>query len=206
MRDQRIAKMVTTKDNILDAIRMTVTSLSTSLRSLQFAGADQNFEYPHKLGLKEKIWADAPDNVILLVCFLMSFGVSGIFFQGLWYSAFGFTLNPLFIIPFAAIIGLALMRGFGTAIARLFPDDQTDAQELKSFVTKIGTITLGVSKKNSPAQCKIKDHVGANHYFMVLPDNENDEIAQGESVLLVRYEEPYFYGIKPDNNLLIEKK
>lgn len=144
--------------------------------------------------------------VVLFVCFLMSFGVSGLFFQGLWYSLFKTTINPLFIIPLAGIIGLILMKGFGTAIARLFPDDHTDAKELKSFITKIGVITLGSSKKGSPAQCKVKDHIGANHYFMVLPDNENEEILQGEAVLLVRYEEPYFYGIKPNNNLLTEKQ
>lgn len=66
LRDERVAKMVETHFNHPDAIRMTVTSLASSLRSLQFAGADQNFEYPNHLGLKETIWSDAPTEIKLI--------------------------------------------------------------------------------------------------------------------------------------------
>ncbi|MCR9203909.1 MAG: YqiJ family protein [Halobacteriovoraceae bacterium] len=140
--------------------------------------------------------------VILFVCFLMSFGVSGLFIQGCFYSITKTTLNPLLIIPIALLIGLSLMKGFGTVIARIFPDDETDARALDTFVSKVAVVTLGTVKNNHPAQCKVKDHIGAYHYFMVLPDNEEEQIHQGENILLVRYDHPYFYGIKPNKNII----
>ncbi len=65
-RDERIAQMVQSPEVNLDAIRMTVTSLATSLRSLSFIEKNQSLKYPHKLGLREKIWDQAPEEVKLI--------------------------------------------------------------------------------------------------------------------------------------------
>jgi len=137
--------------------------------------------------------------VILFVCFLMSFGLSGLFLQAFCLKVFGTTASPYLVTPFALFIGLTLMRGFGVVISKLIPRDETDAVKINELIGRIGTITLGDVSKEKPAQCKVKDKSGQIHYFMSLPDNDNDEIKMGEKVLFVRYESPYFFVIRPEN-------
>jgi hypothetical protein len=137
--------------------------------------------------------------VILLVLFLVSFGLTGLVAQAFCIKIFGFPVNGFFLSIPAFFIGLTMMKGIGEVISKIIPADETDAIEIKDFTNKVGIITLGVAKASQPAQCKIKDHTGKLHYFMVYPDNEANELKQGEKVLLVRYEDPYFYAIKPDN-------
>lgn len=68
LRDQRIAKMVQTRYNNEDAIRMMVSALSGNLRTLNYIQQNRetksSFEYPHKLSLNNKMWIDAPGEVV----------------------------------------------------------------------------------------------------------------------------------------------
>jgi hypothetical protein len=136
--------------------------------------------------------------IILFVTFLMSFGVSGLMLQVILLKVLGTTMNGLLLTIPAIILGIAITKGFSEVIARLMPKDETDAETLNSFIGKVAIITLGVAKPNHPAQCKLKDKKGTTHYLMVMPDKDQ-EIQTGEKVLFVKYEEPYFYGIKPEN-------
>lgn len=139
--------------------------------------------------------------IILLAAFLMAFGVSGLLLQSLVLQFVGTTITSLVLILPAFVIGLATMKAFGEVVAKVMPKDETDAQKIEAFVGKLGVVTLGTAKKDKPAQCKVKDKQGHLHYFMAFPDNE-EEISMGEKVILVRYEEPYFYMIKNKNKHL----
>jgi hypothetical protein len=140
--------------------------------------------------------------IILFVAFMMSYGMSGLIIQGFCIKLFGTPLSSALISIPAFFIGITLMKGFGEVLAKIMPADETDARKIEEYAGKMGVITLGVSKKGNPAQCKVREKNGATHYFMALPDNEGEEIHQGEKVLLVRFETPYFYVIKPDNKNL----
>ncbi len=136
--------------------------------------------------------------IILLVAFLMSYGVSGLIIQSLSLKYLGQTMSAFLISIPSILIGFTLMKGFGEVLSKIMPSDETDAKEISEYTNKIGFIVLGTAKMGAPAQCKVKDKNGQIHYFMVLPDHD-EEIEQGEKVLLVRYEAPYFYVIKPKN-------
>lgn len=139
--------------------------------------------------------------IILLITFLMSFGVSGLLMQSLVLEILGFTVSALILIIPATIIGLGIMKAFGEVLAKVMPKDETDAEKIEAFVGKVGVLTLGTAEKDKPAQCKVKDKKGHLHYFMALTDND-EKIHMGQKVILVRYEEPYFYIIKNENKHL----
>lgn len=137
--------------------------------------------------------------IILLVFFLVSFGLTGLVSQAIIVNFIGTPVSGLILSIPSFFIGLTMMKALGEVVSKIIPSDESDALEIKAFTNKVGVITLGVAKKETPAQCKIKDQTGKLHYFMVFPDDENDQLQQGEKVLLVRYEKPYFYAIKPEN-------
>lgn len=59
--------MVRTHYNELDSIRMIVSSLSGSLKVLNYIQnqrTSNSFEFPHKLGLNYKMWVEAPTEVL----------------------------------------------------------------------------------------------------------------------------------------------
>lgn len=137
--------------------------------------------------------------VILLVIFFVAFGLSGLAIQAVCIKFLGITLNGFLVSVPALFVGGTMSKAIGEVLSKVVPTDETDALEISYFKNKVGVITLGVAQNNMPAQCKIKDHFGKLHYFMVFPDETDESLEQGDRVLLVRYEEPYFYGIKSNN-------
>ena len=137
--------------------------------------------------------------VVLLVFFLVSFGLSGLVMQSVFIKTIGLPVNGIILSIPAFLIGISMMKALGEVVSKIVPADETDAIAISDFTNKVGIITLGVASNDQPAQCKIKDHIGKMHYYMVFPDDEVQQLKQGDKVLLVRYEEPYFYAIKSNN-------
>ena len=141
--------------------------------------------------------------LVLLIIFLVSFGIYGLLMQDLLLKIFGFML-PAFIawiLPF--ILAIPTVRYCGTGIARIIPQDQTSAVSSESFIGRIATITLGKASHKNPAQAKVKDSYGKSHYLMLEPDLKNESFDQGSKVLIVKKSGSLFYAIRNDNSNLI---
>lgn len=137
--------------------------------------------------------------LVLMIIFLTSFGLCGLFLQTAIKAIIGAPLDSMIVTLPAFLFAIPSVRVFGGVVARVMPKDETTAVGLDSFVGKVATITLGTAKKNQPAQGKVKDEHGKIHYLMIEPDLAEEQFMQNEEVLLVRREKSTFYAIKNNN-------
>lgn len=80
---------------------------------------------------------------------------------------------------------MPLVRFFAKSFAKILPQDETTAIQLNELIGRSAIIVLGEAKLNFPAQARVKDQFGQNHYILVEP--EQDEIfTQGQTVILTQ--------------------
>lgn len=140
--------------------------------------------------------------LILLIVFLVGFGLSGLFIQQTLYSVTGFML-PAFIASVPAfLIALPFVRVCGGALHAIIPKDETEAVSRDSFVGRMAVLTLGEATKKEPARAKVQDQHGKEHYIHVAPDEDGAALEAGSTVLLVRKEGNIFFAIHPENKAL----
>lgn len=141
--------------------------------------------------------------LILLVAFLVSFGVTGLLLQMFVEALFGFLLPAwLMAIP-VFLLALPQVRAVGNVLRRFAVGDETEAVGRKSFIGRVAVITIGQAAAGSPAEARFSDEFGTTHYVMVEPDGE-ETFSQGEQVLLVEERGATFHVIRPTSKHLIE--
>lgn len=123
--------------------------------------------------------------LVLLVAFLMSFGLIGMMGQHVIKSILGFYLHGALAAGATLVLALPATRQLGLAIARAMPKEETDAVSRNTFVGKVATIIRGEAKFGQPAEAKLKDNVGKIHYVLIEPDNKETSFVQGDEVILV---------------------
>lgn len=142
--------------------------------------------------------------LILLVFFLLGFGLSGILLQQLSLQLLGiFSHAALVAIP-SLMIGLTHMNWGGRFVNRYLPKDETQSISREHFIGQTVTITVGESRINDPAEAKFTDSFGQVHYVMVEPDDDSFYLKQGEQALIIRQEGP-IYRVVPNLNYLLTK-
>jgi hypothetical protein len=133
--------------------------------------------------------------LIILIVLLTCFGLSGLFLQSFAQNTFGAMLPTWFASAAAFAVSLPAVRLVGGVLARILPKDETSAVSEQSFIGRVGTITLGTARHNSPAEAKLVDEYGQTHYIMVAPDLPEDEFKQGDQVLIVHQAGSLFHVI-----------
>lgn len=142
--------------------------------------------------------------LILLVFFLLGFGLSGILLQQLSLQLLGtFSHAALVAIP-SLMIGLTHMNWGGRFVNRYLPKDETQSISREHFIGQTVTITVGESRINDPAEAKFTDSFGQVHYVMVEPDDDSFYLKQGEQALIIR-QEGSIYRVVPNINYLLTK-
>ncbi|MBN8429445.1 YqiJ family protein [Microbulbifer salipaludis] len=142
--------------------------------------------------------------LILLVAFLVSFGVTGLSIQMLSESMLGFLLPGwLIAIPVLAL-ALPQVRFVGNVLRRFAVGDETEAVGRNTFIGRVAVITIGEARAGSPAEARFSDEFGTTHYVMVEPDT-GEIFSQGEQVLLVEERGAHFRVIRPHNEHLLAK-
>ncbi|GAA4892888.1 YqiJ family protein [Ferrimonas pelagia] len=140
--------------------------------------------------------------LMILVLFLTLFGICGYILQySLWQLTGWLAPGSLVAIP-ATLASLPLLRAANKQIARVFINDRSEAISLEQLIGSVGVITVGIAEVRSPAQARVKDKFGTQHYIMIEPDNEQWAFHQGESVLLTEFDGQNFKGIPPKSNHL----
>jgi hypothetical protein len=142
--------------------------------------------------------------LILLVFFLLGFGLSGLLLQQLSQSVLGFLLHGGLVAIPSTLIGLTHMNWGGRFVNRYLPKDETESISSSRFIGQTVTITVGEARINDPAEAKFKDAFGHTHYVMVEPDDDSFYLKQGEQALIIR-QEGSIYRVVPNLNYLLTK-
>ncbi|MGH1403934.1 MAG: YqiJ family protein [Alphaproteobacteria bacterium] len=140
--------------------------------------------------------------LILLIVFLVGFGLSGLFIQQTLYSGIGFMLPAFIAIIPAFFAALPFVRVCGGALHAIIPKDETDAVSSDSFIGRMAVLTLGDASQGTPASAKVRDQHGKEHYIHVVPDEDETILKAGSTVLLVKKDGNIFSAIHPENKAL----
>lgn len=134
--------------------------------------------------------------LILLVVLLTAFGTIGLSVQSVAASATGLLLPAIVVAPLAFLAALPVVRGFGGWLARVLPRDESSAVPHEDLVGRIAVLTLGDASSTLPAEGKVRDRHGSQHYVRVVPDLDDEVLREGEPVLLVRFVGPHYRAIR----------
>lgn len=133
--------------------------------------------------------------LVLIIVLLALFGLVGLTIQQVADAVTGSPLSPWLAAPAALVAALPLTSGAARALARVLPKDETTAVDIATLVGKRATVTVGVARRGSPAQARVRDAHGQSHYVMVEPSADHQEVPAGETMLLVRREDGVFIGL-----------
>ncbi|WP_345985623.1 YqiJ family protein [Sulfurimonas sp. HSL-1656] len=122
--------------------------------------------------------------LIILVCFLTAFGLTGMTMQAFIHGLLGFYLPSLIAVAAALFASLPFTRGFTALMARILPKDETSAISAEDFIGKSAVITLGTARQGAPAEAKFTDRFGQTHYVMVEPDETGVEFTPQDRLIL----------------------
>ena len=134
--------------------------------------------------------------LMLIVVFLMSFGVLGLIVQRLAAALFGQPAPWLLATPLALAAAIPATRFAGRLFARFLPTEETSAVDRDSLVGRMAVILTGQAAARSAAQARARDVHGQPHYVMVEPDIPDEVFAEGETVILVRRAGATFFAIR----------
>lgn len=133
--------------------------------------------------------------VVLLIIFLLLFGMFGLFVEGIGWSLLGMPIPMIFAIIISLSFTLPLQKYLCIGISKIIPQDETEVISEETFIGKIATIVIGTAKQGKPAQAKLRiEH--QTHYLMVEPDHNDESFGQGESVIIVKKSGSKFVAIK----------
>ncbi|BBM01179.1 YqiJ family protein [Microbulbifer sp. GL-2] len=141
--------------------------------------------------------------LILLVVFLVAFGVTGLLIQMFVESNFGLLLPEGLLALGVFFLTLPQVRFVGNLLRRFAIGDETEAVGRDSFIGCVAVITIGKAEAGSPAEARFSDEYGTSHYVMVEPD-ESETFKQGEKVLLVEELGAHFRVTRPTSQHLME--
>lgn len=142
--------------------------------------------------------------LMLLVVFLLSFGLIGLIIQSTVQSIFGLLLSAWFAAPVAWAASLPAVRFGGGVLQKIMPRDETTAVTSDSLLGRIAVITLGTARVRYAAEARVKDQHGYQHYVQVEPDDPNDVLEQGTEILLLTRSGAIYKAIKNNNPHLSE--
>ena len=125
--------------------------------------------------------------MIWFAALLVGFGLSGQALQMAVMSVFGAPLPTWLAAAIAAFAGVAFARASGGVLSRLVPKTETEALSETSFGRRRGVVTQGTARRGSPAEVRVTDRFGNAHYLRAEPLRDNEEVASGAEVLVLRH-------------------
>lgn len=137
--------------------------------------------------------------LILLIVFLGCFSIVGYVGQNVLVRV---GINPLatwLAGIIAVVVAFPLYKIVSGYLGRSLFKEETSALSEKTFVGEIIEINSGVARKGLPAEGKFKDRYGQLHYFLVEPEETEDEFEPGTKVKLISKDENTFKAIKVVN-------
>jgi hypothetical protein len=180
-------------------VELVAMMLGASLSDLIGMGLDHDLhiEVQHEVAgpeATEGAWAAAlgwlyvgrAPFMVILVGFLLGFGLAGLAVQSVARSLTGDLLPGLIAAVPALAIALPVTRGVGRSFSRIFPKEETYAVSSDSFVGQVATVSGGTATDAQSAEGKLRDVHGRTHYLRVLADIPGETFPRGAQVLIVR--------------------
>jgi hypothetical protein len=133
--------------------------------------------------------------LMVLILFLSSFGLIGLGLQESLRLLLGFALPPLIAAPVIFLVCLTPVRWLSGQLSRVMPKDETSAIQLDQLTGRMATVVGGTARARLPAQARVRDAFGTDHYVLVEPENADEQFSTGSMVLLVRQISPGRFGI-----------
>jgi membrane protein implicated in regulation of membrane protease activity len=140
--------------------------------------------------------------LMLIVVFLFSFGLPGLILQRVWQAANGELLPIQVAAPVALAAALPVTRRLGRLLARVLPHGETTAVPRDSYVGRVAVVVTGTARAGHAAQARLRDEHGQRHYLMIEPAAPDEELAEGETALIVRRDGATFYAVRNDEPAL----
>jgi hypothetical protein len=134
--------------------------------------------------------------LMLLVVFLLSFGLVGLVGQRLVDALIGRPAAWWLAMPLALAAALPATRTASRLLRRYLPTEETTAVDRDSLVGRMAVIVTGQAASGSPAQARARDVHGQPHYVMVEPDSADEIFEEGETVILLRRASATFFAIR----------
>ncbi|WP_065498749.1 MULTISPECIES: YqiJ family protein [Burkholderia cepacia complex] len=123
--------------------------------------------------------------LILLILFLLGFSVLGLALQTSLQAVAGFMLPNALAVALATVAALPFVRHTGKFVARFLPQSETTAVSEADFIGRTARIVTGEASLGNPAEARLVDEHGQQHYVRVEPDEAGRTFAKGTTVLLV---------------------
>jgi hypothetical protein len=124
------------------------------------------------------------------------FGLTGLAIQQASFAVSGQILPMGFATPLALVGAVPGTRWIGGFLGRLMPKTETTALSKQDLVGLTASVTLGEAKRGSPAQARVRDQFGQNHYVMVEPAGAEETLSEGQDVLLTQRADNYYYATR----------
>ncbi len=124
------------------------------------------------------------------------FGLTGLAFQQASLAVSGQLLSTGIAAPLALVGAVPGTRWIGGFLGRLMPKTETTALSKQDLVGLTASVTLGEAKRGSPAQARVRDQFGQNHYVMVEPARAEETLSQGQEVLLTQRADTHYYATR----------
>ncbi|WP_193097460.1 YqiJ family protein [Burkholderia sp. Z1] len=123
--------------------------------------------------------------LILLILFLLGFSILGLALQTSLQAVAGFMLPTALAVGLATVAALPFVRHTGKFVARFLPQSETTAVSEADFIGRTARIVTGDASLGNPAEARLVDEHGQQHYVRVEPDEAGRTFAKGTTVLLV---------------------
>ncbi len=141
--------------------------------------------------------------LMLLITFLAIFGLTGLILQTVAMNLVGFSVPALLAAPAVFVASLPMLRACGGVLAKIIPRDETSAVDPSEFVGHTALLVGGNAREGMPAQARLTDRFGTDHYVMVEPDDADAALLNGSLALLVsQRDDGRFSAIASDNPAL----
>ena len=124
--------------------------------------------------------------LVLLILFLSGFAIAGYVVQASAQSVAGLLLPAWLASLPACLAGVSTVKGIGSVLAKVMPQDETSAVSEQSLIGRPGVVIQGTARDGMAAQAKVRDAHGRAHYVMVEPDLSEETFAEGSDILLVK--------------------
>ena len=132
--------------------------------------------------------------IIWFASLLSGFGLSGLLIQSGAVAVLGAPLSPWIAAPLALIPGLLFAREVGTLVLRFMPKSETSAVARSRLGRRMGIVTQGTARPDSPAEARVRDAHGNLQYIRVIPAEGEDPIPQGSDILIMTEKNGVFHA------------
>lgn len=124
--------------------------------------------------------------LVSLTCFAAGIAACGYSLQLILQAVTGAMLSGRVAMIIALVPGLLLGGQIAVLVARLIPEFESHGISGQTYNGRRGHVVIGDARRGEPAQVRWRDLYGTTHSLMAEPLRDEDMIAAGTEVLIVK--------------------